>query len=333
MSELQQINPALLAHVVGTEVFIGQTVRSAVALGGPAAEILPTVSVLRHPFDLDSPPPGTAAVAQRLSYYGCLVAESDVDEMQRDRAIAAWSLFGGSPTTVRTQIAHSSVAILGLGGVGTAVAVALAKTGVGRFALFDSDCVEEPNLNKSSIFYKNHIGTPKVDVLAGVLQDIGCSVSCFQETISDYSTLRERVTHAPDAIVWAGDNDERAMFLSLACSLSDNGTALVTGGVVEHTIAVGPTLMAGDISVNSISASHPLGALEALLRAANRSSINPGTHVAVHLAGNLIANEVLSVIGACYAPPLRRRVLLLDLSTLDTLVEPFSITNNAIIRR
>jgi hypothetical protein len=333
VAEMVQVNPVLLAHVVGTEVFIGQTVRSAVSLGEPVEVILRAVSELRRPFDPTRPPQGTEAIAARLSQYGCLVAAADADEMQRDRLIAAWSLFAGSPTAIRDRICQASVAILGLGGVGSAVALALARSGVGRLALFDFDHVAAPNIKKSSVFLQRDISLPKVDVLASALRDTGCQIRCFHERVSDFEAIRGRARHQIDVVVWAGDDDERAVFDSLASSMCGTGAALTTGGVVEHAVSVGPTLLPDDLLGFRREANARAGSLESLLRAANHGNLNPGTHVAVHLAGGLIANEVLAAVGGYHIPPLRGRVLLLDLATLDVLKEPFTLTDNAIARR
>ncbi|HEY6202484.1 MAG TPA: ThiF family adenylyltransferase [Candidatus Limnocylindria bacterium] len=46
------------------------------------------------------------------------------------------------------QLASASVAIVGLGGIGSLVAVALARLGLGSFQLWDSDKIEESNLSR-----------------------------------------------------------------------------------------------------------------------------------------------------------------------------------------
>lgn len=62
-------------------------------------------------------------------------------------------------------LAHSHVAVFGIGGVGGYVAEALARSGVGAFDLVDSDRVEESNLNRQIIATSKTIGRYKVDVM------------------------------------------------------------------------------------------------------------------------------------------------------------------------
>jgi|GEM_PF-18662 len=57
------------------------------------------------------------------------------------------------------------VGIAGCGGLGSAVAVALARLGVGRLLLVDYDVVEPSNLNRQQ-FFVDQIGLPKVEALS-----------------------------------------------------------------------------------------------------------------------------------------------------------------------
>ncbi len=59
---------------------------------------------------------------------------------------------------------NSKVAIFGIGGVGSFTLEALVRTGVGEIHIFDSDCVEETNLNRQIIATEGNIGSPKVSV-------------------------------------------------------------------------------------------------------------------------------------------------------------------------
>ena len=63
------------------------------------------------------------------------------------------------------KLQASSVAVFGVGGVGGFVAEALVRSGVGKIAVFDSDKVEETNLNRQIIATNNTVGLSKVDVI------------------------------------------------------------------------------------------------------------------------------------------------------------------------
>ena len=60
---------------------------------------------------------------------------------------------------------RSTVAIFGIGGVGSYAVEALVRSGVGHFALFDDDKVCLTNLNRQLIATRKTIGSPKVEVM------------------------------------------------------------------------------------------------------------------------------------------------------------------------
>lgn len=63
------------------------------------------------------------------------------------------------------------VAIAGVGGLGSNVAISLTRVGVGYIKLIDFDVVEPSNLNRQQYFIR-HIGMKKVDALKEILTDI-----------------------------------------------------------------------------------------------------------------------------------------------------------------
>lgn len=70
------------------------------------------------------------------------------------------------------KLSSSTVAVFGIGGVGTYVVEALARSGVGGFALFDDDKVCLTNINRQLIAIRKTIGRKKVDVMAERILDI-----------------------------------------------------------------------------------------------------------------------------------------------------------------
>jgi sulfur carrier protein ThiS adenylyltransferase len=72
---------------------------------------------------------------------------------------------------VHARLKRASVGIAGVGGLGSAIAVALARVGVGRLVVADFDVVEPSNLNRQQYFI-DQIGRFKVDALVENLQRI-----------------------------------------------------------------------------------------------------------------------------------------------------------------
>ncbi len=60
---------------------------------------------------------------------------------------------------------RSTVAILGVGGVGSFAAESLARTGIGRIILIDKDVVDITNINRQIIALLTTVGQPKVELM------------------------------------------------------------------------------------------------------------------------------------------------------------------------
>jgi len=70
------------------------------------------------------------------------------------------------------RLRHSTVAVFGIGGVGSYIAEALARGGIGRIQLIDSDTVSESNINRQLIALHSTIGRLKTEVMAERIKDI-----------------------------------------------------------------------------------------------------------------------------------------------------------------
>lgn len=62
-----------------------------------------------------------------------------------------------------TKLANAKIAVLGLGGVGSAVVEALARSGIGNFLLIDNDTVDITNINRQLIANIQNVGNLKTD--------------------------------------------------------------------------------------------------------------------------------------------------------------------------
>jgi len=72
---------------------------------------------------------------------------------------------------VQRVVKQSTVGVAGVGGLGSAIAIALARTGIGHLIIVDFDVVEPSNLNRQQYFI-DQIGLPKVYALRDTLARI-----------------------------------------------------------------------------------------------------------------------------------------------------------------
>ena len=74
-------------------------------------------------------------------------------------------------TEVQDKLKNGKVAIAGLGGLGSNIAVMLARIGVGKLLLVDFDKVEQSNLNRQH-YNLSHLGMLKTDALKNQIEKI-----------------------------------------------------------------------------------------------------------------------------------------------------------------
>ena len=67
---------------------------------------------------------------------------------------------------------ESTVAVFGIGGVGSHCAQALARSGVGHLILIDSDEVAASNINRQCVAYHSTLGRKKTHVMRDLIRDI-----------------------------------------------------------------------------------------------------------------------------------------------------------------
>lgn len=67
---------------------------------------------------------------------------------------------------------NSTVAVFGVGGVGSHCIEALARCGAGRLIIVDNDVVSESNINRQCVAYHSTIGMQKTAVMKNIILDI-----------------------------------------------------------------------------------------------------------------------------------------------------------------
>ena len=75
------------------------------------------------------------------------------------------------PKEMQVKLKNARVAIAGLGGLGSNIAVMLARSGIGQLLLVDYDVVDVTNLNRQ-MYYIQQLGMPKAQALPEILYQI-----------------------------------------------------------------------------------------------------------------------------------------------------------------
>jgi adenylyltransferase/sulfurtransferase len=115
------------------------------------------------------------------------------------------------------KLKASSVAVIGAGGIGSAVIPALAGAGIGRLTIIDSDVVELANLHRQPLFTEAEVGKPKAELAAGFVQRLNrfVKVSARQERIDPQNAGDLLAGH--DLVIDGSDNFATRLAVSDAC--------------------------------------------------------------------------------------------------------------------
>lgn len=135
---------------------------------------------------------------------------------------------------VHKKLKGACVGIAGLGGLGSAVAVALARAGVGKLVLVDFDVVEPSNLNRQQ-YFTNQIGQFKTDALANTLRRILPSVRLVLHTVRlDAGNVAEMFKNV-DVLVEAFDTAEgKAMLVESFKGACPEKPIITASGLAGH---------------------------------------------------------------------------------------------------
>lgn len=127
------------------------------------------------------------------------------------------------------RLRRARIAVIGIGGVGTWAAEALARSGIGHLALIDLDEVCVTNVNRQIHALDGQIGRPKVDAMAERVRLIspGCEVTPITRYFTE-ATATELLAPGYDVVVDAIDNVKHKSLLIAECVA--RGVPLIVSG-------------------------------------------------------------------------------------------------------
>ena len=120
------------------------------------------------------------------------------------------------------------VGIAGLGGLGSHIAVMLARSGIGRLHLVDFDTVDLSNLNRQE-YRIAHLGRPKTDALREQLLEINPYLTITSDCVKITEENAAEIFKEDDIICEAFDQPENKAMLVEAVLSGCPGKKLVTG--------------------------------------------------------------------------------------------------------
>jgi len=114
------------------------------------------------------------------------------------------------------RLKEARVLIVGLGGLGSVVALYLARSGVGELLLADADTVSLSNLPRQILYEDRHLGRPKTEAAKEVLETMGCSrLTLLSERLAGRALLE--AVDAVDLVCDCSDNFTTRFAINAAC--------------------------------------------------------------------------------------------------------------------
>lgn len=129
------------------------------------------------------------------------------------------------------KIIAARVLIVGLGGLGSPVAMYLAASGVGELVLVDDDSVDLSNLQRQIVHGENTVGMSKVESAARQLNQLNanCSVIKINRRLDENEFARE--AKAATVVADCSDNFATRKLINKVCL--ENKIPLVSGAAIR----------------------------------------------------------------------------------------------------
>lgn len=136
----------------------------------------------------------------------------------------------------QTALKQAHALIIGMGGLGSPVAMYLASAGVGRLSLVDADVVERSNLQRQIIHQEHDIGCEKVASAAATIAALNPHCVIEQHaTMLDDNNAAALLADA-DVVIDASDNFATRFLVNQQCQ--QQGVALVSGAAIRFEAQV-----------------------------------------------------------------------------------------------
>ena len=112
-----------------------------------------------------------------------------------------------------------SVLIVGAGGIGAPLALALVRAGVRRFLVCDDDRVERSNLHRQILYRESDVGAEKLDAFARALERLGAGVEVELVRSRFLPPLARDLLARASVVVDATDNFASRFLIADACKM------------------------------------------------------------------------------------------------------------------
>jgi adenylyltransferase/sulfurtransferase len=216
------LGPQLLAEGGGLRSYVNLYVNDddVRELGGVEAALTPgdTLSIvpsIAGGVDVDADKLTAARAAMRRAGKGELpLSHEEVRRYSRHLILPDVGLAG------QVKLKNARVLLIGVGGLGSPLALYLAAAGVGTLGLVDADVVDETNLQRQVIHGTKDVGRPKLDSAADRIHDINPNVQVEKHETFLSSENALELFRQYDLVADGTDNFPTRYLVNDACVLT-----------------------------------------------------------------------------------------------------------------
>ena len=185
---------------------------------------------------------------------------------------------------VTARLKEVTVGIAGLGGLGSNVAVSLARAGIGKLVLIDFDKVELSNLNRQAYFLE-HVGMYKTEAISDIIHRINPFISIeLKRTIITAENCIKLFKDVSLVIEAVDGAETKEMIIEAILTESDTIPVIAGSGMAGY-------------GKNSIITESVMGRLR--IMGDNISEVAPGVPLMaprVGIVANMQANAALEIL-------------------------------------
>ncbi|WP_296798442.1 tRNA threonylcarbamoyladenosine dehydratase [uncultured Methanobrevibacter sp.] len=215
------------------------------------------------------------------------------------------------------KLKNATVAVFGLGGVGSFVCEGLARSGVGNFILIDYDKTDETNINRQLIATEKTVGKYKVDLMKERILDINpdANVETYKEFYladSEIDIITEDLSYAVDcvdtimakiAIICSCDATNVPVISSMGTGNKLDPTMLEVADIYETSVCPLARIMKKDLRKRNIeklkvvySKENPINTNDHAINQDKKYKVKGSVSFVPSVAGLIIAGEVIKDI-------------------------------------
>jgi molybdopterin/thiamine biosynthesis adenylyltransferase len=249
------------------------------------------------------------------------------DEVERyRRSFDFFSYFHMPPVTnydLQARLKHARVTVLGIGGLGSFVALSLAAAGVGDILLVDDDAVEPSNLNRQVLYTDQDVGGSKCEAAVRRLTEVNPYVTITARTQRVSSVTDARACMADrDLLICAADRPRIRIYEWLNAAALAEGVPWLRGandGLLVNLFLHVPWQSACfECEQMRAYARNPWyqRVVQYAMEVIGDRTVNPCTAPVAGLIGNLAALEVIKYLTGISEPVIYNRKMVLDLRTM-----------------